>query len=209
MSYSVFPEILFLIVFCSVFIWLKTKFKSNGAQKANKILWTALLLIYAGILLWTALISRTGNESRSLNLTVFSSYKFMLGFYNSFDIFKQIVDNILVFVPMGMLLPAAYEAKQEIKTYVFVVFSGLVMSLVIEVLQYVFSIGYSEIDDVINNVWGCAIGCGVYAFTGKVESKKDSVILKKGWFACLFPLVTLITAFGIIWCYREFVLCRM
>lgn len=159
--------------------------------------------------MWSALLSRTNNNERSLNLTLFSSYEFMLKYYNSFDILKQIVDNILVFMPLGMLLPAAYNAKYETKNYVFVVFAGFVMSLIIEVLQYVFSIGFSEIDDVVNNVWGCAIGCGIYAFTGKVESKKDCVILKKGWLMSLLPLVILIIIFGLIWCFREFILCNM
>lgn len=209
MSYSVFSEVLFLIVFCFAFVWIKAKFKSANAQKAHKVMWALLLVAYAAILLWSALLSRTESDSRSLNLTLFSSYEFMLRVYNSFDIFKQIVDNILVFIPLGVLLPAAYNAKYETKNYVFVVFSGLVMSLIIEVLQYVFSIGFSEIDDVINNVWGCAIGCGIYAFTSKVEFKKDCVILKKGWLKCLMPLVIFIIAFGLIWYFREFILYNM
>lgn len=165
-----------------------------------------LLVAYAAILIWMALVSRNEGYSRSLNLTLFSSYRFILRQYNSFDVFKQILDNILVFVPLGILLPAAFGAKHDMKNYVFVVFAGFFVSVIFETLQYIFSIGFSEADDIINNTWGCLIGCGIYALSGKIEAKKDSLILKKGWLSCLMPVASLIIIFGIIWCYREYYL---
>lgn len=209
MGYSVFPEVLFLLAFSSVFLWLNTKFKSHGAQKTLRVVWACILVVYAAILIWAALISRDNGGERSLNLTLFSSYRIILRRYNCLDVFKQIIDNILVFVPLGILLPAAYSAKHEMKNYMFVVFAGFIMSLIIEILQYVFAIGFTEIDDLVNNTWGSMIGCGIYALSGRVESKKDSVILKSGWFKCLLPLILFVFIFGVIWCYREFLLTVM
>lgn len=207
MSYSTFPEILFLLIFGTVFVCLTVRCKSAGAQKILKAIWIVLLIVYASALIWMALIDRSAGDTRSLNLTLFSSYRFMLTRYNSFDIVKQIIDNILVFVPLGILLPAAYSAKHDTKNYIFVVFTGMAVSLIIESLQYIFSIGFSEIDDIFNNAWGCAVGCGIYALTSRIEAKKDSVILKKGWVSCLMPLILFVLIFGVIWCYREFYLC--
>lgn len=207
MSYSVFPEILFLLVLSSLFVWLTVKFKSKGAQKVLRAVWICGLAAYAVILIWAALISREKGYSRSLNLDLFSSYRFMLRQYNSFDVLKQVLDNVFVFVPLGILLPAAYNAKHEMKNYVFVVFCGLICSLIIEALQYTFSIGFTEIDDIVDNTWGAMMGCGIYALTGKAEAKKDSVVLKKGWFKCLLPIILYVLFFGAIWCYREFYLC--
>lgn len=209
MSYSVFPEVLFLLVFGSVFLWLNAKSGSRSPKKSLKWLWACILVIYAAVLIWAALINRNSGGVRSLNLTLLSSYAKILRVYNCFDVLKQIIDNILVFVPLGMLLPAAYNAKHETKNYTFVVFAGLMMSLVIEVLQYVFAIGFTEIDDVFNNVWGTMTGCGIYALSGRIEIKKDSVVLKSGWLKCLLPMIAFVLIFGVIWCYREFILCRM
>ena len=207
MSYSVYPEVLFLLVFSSFFVWTSAKFKSQGAQKFFKVLWLCLLIAYAAGLIWMALVNRTAGESHHyINLDLFSSYIHTVKVYNTFDVFKQIVDNILVFIPLGILLPAAYGAKHEMKNYVFVVFAGLFVSLVIEVLQYVFAIGFTEADDVINNTWGSMIGCGIYALTGKIELKKDSLLLKKGWLSCLMPLIAFVLVMGFMWCYREYVL---
>lgn len=168
-----------------------------------------MLIVYAAVLIWAALINRINSGERSLNLTLFSSYSRILKLYNCFDLVKQIVDNVLVFVPLGILLPAAYNAKHETKSYVFVVFAGFIMSLTIELLQYVFSVGFTEVDDLLNNVWGTMAGCGIYALSGRIEAKKGSVVLKSGWFKCLLPLISFVACFGIIWCFREFVLCRM
>ncbi len=204
MSYSVFPEVLFLLGFSSVFLWLNTKFKS---RKALRMLWLCVLILYIGILVWVVLISRGGGNAKyTLNLIPLSSYRFVVKVYNSFDVFKQIVDNVLVFIPLGILLPAVCNAGYTKKSCALIVLAGLTASLAIEVPQYVFSMGFSEVDDLINNTWGCAIGCGIYALSCRTEAGKDRTVLEKGWFKCLLPLIMFIAVIGTIWCYREFIL---
>ncbi len=39
---------------------------------------------------------------------------------------------------------------------------GCLISISIEVLQFIFIRGFSEVDDVIHNTLGCAIGYGLY-----------------------------------------------
>ena len=207
MSYSVFPEVLFLLIlFCVYWLFSVRAGDNIVAQRINRVIWTVVFIIYMAVLLWAALVSRSEGYTDSVNFSPFYSYRFMLGFYNSFDVFKQIIDNILVFIPFGVLFPAAFGIKRSAKGYALVIVSGLLLSAAIETIQFVFSIGFSEVDDIINNTWGCIAGCGVYALAGKLEKREDGLLLKKGWLRCALATLSVLIVFGIIWCYREFIL---
>jgi glycopeptide antibiotics resistance protein len=62
--------------------------------------------------------------------------------------------NILWFVPFGFLLPLLIERHRFVKTML----AGLMFSLAIETLQFVFYKGVAEIDDLILNSLGVLIG---------------------------------------------------
>ena len=68
----------------------------------------------------------------------------------------QIEANILMFIPVGLLLyPTAGGWS---------VLFGFLLSLGIEWMQYVFQIGFSELDDVLHNTLGAVLGTGIYHF---------------------------------------------
>ena len=64
------------------------------------------------------------------------------------------VGNIVVFIPFGFFI-AWYEKNVNILV---VTLWGFFLSLGIEVAQYVFGTGVTEIDDILLNTLGCAIG---------------------------------------------------
>lgn len=63
------------------------------------------------------------------------------------------VGNIIWFVPLGMYI--GFQKGSVMKA----VLLGLMLSVLIEVGQYVFSTGVSEVEDVILNTFGCLLGC--------------------------------------------------
>lgn len=82
--------------------------------------------------------------------------------------------NVAMFYPLGCAF-SCFNDKIKIKPWVFIL-AAFVFSLIIEVLQYVFSLGVSETDDVINNTLGAALGYFVtYLFYKLVEksAKKE------------------------------------
>ena len=207
LGYSVFPETLFLLLLFFTFWFFSVKAGDNiTAQRINRILWTVVFIIYMAVLLWAALVSRNEGYNCTVNFSPLYSYRFTLRVYNSFDVYKQIVDNVLVFIPFGLLFPAACKTKHSKKGYGSVVLAGFLLSLVIETVQFVFTIGFSELDDVINNTWGCIAGCGAYALSDRIERKEDGLMLKNGWFRCALAPLSVLAVFGVIWCYREFFL---
>lgn len=72
---------------------------------------------------------------------------------------SDIVLNILLFVPLGMLV----GGKRAI-------IIGITLSLYIEFCQYVFVLGYCEIDDILNNTMGTVLGsCLINKYEKRIE----------------------------------------
>ena len=71
---------------------------------------------------------------------------------------SEIVENMFLFLPFGLCISAFYP-DSEIQNRILLA-SGL--SLVFEVTQYIFSIGASDITDVIHNTLGAVLGILVY-----------------------------------------------
>ena len=69
---------------------------------------------------------------------------------------EGIILNILLFVPFGYLVPSLFPRLRHVVLLAFCV------SLIIEVLQLVTRLGYADVDDLINNTIGAAIGTLIY-----------------------------------------------
>ena len=78
-------------------------------------------------------------------------------FHNSVGMFLYLfVGNLVWFVPLGVLLPVLTKARNA------TILWGLGLSLYIEVSQYVFGAGVSEVEDLILNTAGTGIGYLIY-----------------------------------------------
>ena len=66
----------------------------------------------------------------------------------------QYLLNILFFIPYGLLFPWKDNWKRVFVT-------ALVLSVCIELSQFIFNLGWCEVDDVISNTLGAMIGWGV------------------------------------------------
>lgn len=65
--------------------------------------------------------------------------------------------NILMFVPIGLMLPLAFsKCKKSWVTYLI----GLILTIGIETEQYVSQQGIFEVADIVHNVAGCVVGYG-------------------------------------------------
>lgn len=83
-------------------------------------------------------------------------------------LFYNVVGNCVWFVPLGTLLPAIYRSyRKHIKRVVFI---GMVVSTTIEILQYILCTGVTDIDDVIFNTIGTAMGYMLWAIFDSVRN---------------------------------------
>ena len=104
-------------------------------------------------------------ESQGYNFRLFWSFNAFLEGQSA--VIAEKILNIVVFIPVGLLLGIAFK---EIKWYRVLLLSSL-LSILIEILQFVLNKGFSEFDDVFYNTAGGMLGFGVYvalAAIGKV-----------------------------------------
>ena len=208
MSYSVYIESFVLVLLSFVYLMMRAKSVEKGGENPKKFrtLCIVVFAVYITFLLSMALLERTQSCKRYLDLTPFGSYYKILTCYACLDVCKQIIDNILVFIPFGMLLPRVAGLKSSKRTFAVTAAAGCALSLLIEASQYVFGLGYSEIDDVINNTFGCIIGIGVFAFSEKLSISGKTITLKDGWQKCLIPACSFCLLMFLIDVYREYAL---
>ncbi|MBN8194230.1 VanZ family protein [Bacillus sp. NTK074B] len=86
-------------------------------------------------------------------------YNFDTWFYNTFGI-------VILFMPLGFLLPKVFSNLNTLKN---VLFFALVLSLCIEVFQFLTKLGVLDVDDVILNLIGAALGYLIFKI--QIKSK--------------------------------------
>lgn len=106
-----------------------------------------LLGLYILIILWITLFSRTQGTVRIFRGLF---WEIEMGYWNN------IIQNILLFIPLGFLI----GGKRGI-------IAGLLLSIGIELTQYIAVLGYCELDDVLNNTIGAVIGALLFKKYGK------------------------------------------
>ncbi|MEG1003760.1 MAG: VanZ family protein, partial [Clostridium sp.] len=90
--------------------------------------------------------------SRTLNLIPFNDI--LNGYYNKLDIFG----NIILFIPLGIYINIIMKNNKALKNIYIIV----VISLLLETIQYIFGIGASDITDIITNTIGGILGIFIY-----------------------------------------------
>lgn len=78
------------------------------------------------------------------------------------------VGNLIWFMPLGFLLPILTKLRRP------VILLGFLLSLYIEVSQYIFGTGVSEVEDLILNTLGTALGYGLYLLCRRLRRSVSS-----------------------------------
>ena len=109
-----------------------------------------LFIAYSFLVIVTTILRRIPGEQASVILTPFWSYREM----NTNDfIWFEVRANILMFIPIGILLPLCIKKKPLLW--------GIGFSVVIELIQLITHKGTCETDDVISNTIGFLIGYAI------------------------------------------------
>ncbi|MGK9254043.1 VanZ family protein [Paenibacillus humicus] len=108
----------------------------------------------------------------NLNLVPFKSIASSIGSYMRIgtEPSANLVGNIILFVPMGFLLPLIIKKPSFLKT----IGISFVIIFSIEIIQFITCLGVADIDDVILNIAGCAIGYTLYLISKNLMKNKIS-----------------------------------
>jgi glycopeptide antibiotics resistance protein len=80
-----------------------------------------------------------------------------------FNYFSNLFGNIVLFIPMTFIFASIFRIY---KLSAILILSFL-LSFAIELLQYIFEVGYADVDDILLNVTGAAAGYYVYGVLEK------------------------------------------
>ena len=169
--YAVDKAILYTLFFIVLrYIWIKMKKKQTTFKREFGL----VVFMFYVFLLFALTVFRDGyfiwqfkfyfhRPLTDINIIpLVETFKLTKG-QSLLDFFYNLYGNIMWFIPMGIFIPALTKRHFG---FVKVVLCGALISISIETMQFILNTGVTDIDDVIFNTLGAAVGYLIY-FVGK------------------------------------------
>ena len=166
-------------------------------RPAQAVLW-AVFLCYLTVVLGAVMFSRGQGWQSNIQLQLFYSYRQAWYQFEAAQ-WRNIILNILLFVPMGFFLPALFK---KLRVFWRAYLTGLAVSLLIETAQLLLNRGIFEADDLLNNLLGTMIGYGLYRIFLLCRIKKSGTISRA--LLCQIPLLITAGAFCAVFMVYHF-----
>lgn len=101
-------------------------------------------------------------------------------------LFLQTIGNVLLYMPLGFLATRRFGTDKILR----VSFTGIVVCIVIEAIQFITSCGTLDFDDMVNNLVGVGLGYLCYRME---KTRKISVV------AVSVVIAYIILGFRVVW----------
>lgn len=140
-SWAAFALLLYLIILFKVIILKQLSFSLFIEEMIASPLWHGL--------------PRPFEQINYVPLKTIRLYLNSYGLINQDIIIDNILGNLLLFAPLGMLMRLA--ASRRVPSFVLLL-AGIFISLIFELLQYLSGFGIADIDDLLLNTIGHLLG---------------------------------------------------
>ena len=151
-------------------------------EKRRRDMSAGLLLAYGGLMLWLLFWRERSMEGvpylhqlpMHVNFHPLKTIRLYLGLLSAHRptlvriAVVNLLGNVLMFVPLGFLLPGAVPRLR--KWYRVLITAAGIVALV-ELMQMLFLVGTCDVDDLILNLIGTALGYGLFAAMGHFMKK--------------------------------------
>lgn len=148
--------IMISLVFLAVYgIWARYKRAGKVLRitERGRLVYWCLAVVYFVVMLETAFFSREPHSRIGVNM------KFLGTWGESVVSRGYVIENVLMFIPFGILLPGCFRF---FKNGIFCILVACFGSIAIEYAQYVTQRGFCQLDDVVMNTIGAALGWGIF-----------------------------------------------
>lgn len=103
------------------------------------------------------------------NFTLFKTIRMYITYWGRINSFENLVGNIAIFVPFGLLYPVTFEKG---KSFIRLCLTSLAVILGLELVQMRTNFGAFDVDDILLNFVGAMLGYVLFLLLDKVFSKK-------------------------------------
>ncbi len=165
----VFLEMALMFAVWTVFI---TLFKGK-VKRYTALVFAAAAVI--GILL-TTVLRRQNNSAYEVNFIPFYTF---IAAKTQPELYRTMVMNVFLFMPLGMSMPFALGEKAKRKVIITVLFA-LALSVLVELVQLALSRGMCDIDDVICNTLGAFLGSVSFIISSRISKFIDKHKTNRG-----------------------------
>ena len=181
-----------IIFVLAYFIVYKTVLKGKKSLPKKRVLLLGMFIGYIFMVIGVTFLMRGSNYHGGVDLSLFSSYREA---WYSFTVrhWQSIYLNIVMFIPLGILLPLLHPRLQKA---VWTIGVAALFTLTIESVQLLTGYGIFTVDDLVNNLLGAIIGYGI---TMAIVSIKEKGI--KQSFLYFSPLLLVIIVSGSTFTY--------
>ena len=135
-------------------------------KKTTHILFT----IYLFLIIWIILFKLSVSIDQLPHFRSFNLIPFYYPNKTDYQI-REVLDNVIIFIPFGLYLKTLNINSER------TVFLGFLLSLSLELSQYIFCMGASDITDLITNTTGALIGVSLYYLLKKIFKEKTNKII--------------------------------
>lgn len=191
-EYLVLGIVLVFLVFVIAVLFRKFIWKKQEKISWKKWMGNGILLCYLVVVLGVTLLDRGTFLGTGKIQPLFYSYRDAWVNFSE-TAWRNIILNICMFVPFGILLPCCVKrCRKWWKVYL----SGFLFTLFIEGIQLVTERGIFELDDLLGNTAGAMIGYGIFAMLSFLYHKKKKSRIT-GWKeVVLLQVPLLVVVFG-------------
>lgn len=139
----------------------------NGERKKKQkesipVVPRTVFFTYLAVVMAITFFSRESGSRQGLDLEFLSTW----GINDRNNAF--VVENVLLFVPYGILCPMAFR---HVRKFWSCLLAGMLTSLFVELLQLFSRRGYFQIDDILTNILGTVAGYLLYFIFVKSPAK--------------------------------------
>lgn len=135
-----------------LFLWNiydRERYCGKQPSKQNRKWIVFLCITYITVLLQLAFFSREPGSRARVDLELFATWG------NTTMSHAYFIENIIMFLPFGILFPLGFN---KLKKGRYCIMTGFLFSVCLEIFQFLTQRGYCQLDDIVTNTIGTALG---------------------------------------------------
>lgn len=140
---------------------VKVMFKTKASSNLMKWFWICSCPLYFSTLFYVVFFSgRRPSASLGAHHVLPRLEPFTMKWYlykhvqDVSSVYLDVIGNIVMFVPLSLFLFIVFGFRR----FGYILLLGFLLSLAIEITQYITGVGFPDIDDVIFNTFGTVLG---------------------------------------------------